>query len=62
MYKLKQIEAALRLLDQYDGQLSKTERELNINRKTLQRWRDKRRKSGPLLERNRKPWSLVLFA
>ena len=45
MYKLKQIEAALRLLDQYDGELSKTERELNINRKTLQRWRDKRRKS-----------------
>ena len=44
MYKLKQIEAALRLLDQYDGQLSKTERELNINRKTLQRWRDKRKK------------------
>ena len=62
MYKLKQIEAALRLLDQYDGKLSKTERELNINRKTLQRWRDKKRKSGPLLERNRKPWSRVLFS
>ena len=30
MYKLKQIEAALRLLDQYDGQLSKTAREPNI--------------------------------
>ena len=38
MYKLKQIEAALKLLDQYDGQLSKTARELNIKRKTLQSW------------------------
>ena len=62
MCKLKQIVETLRLVDQYDGQLSKTERELNINRKTLQRWRDKRRKSGPLLERNRKPWSRVLFS
>ena len=57
MYKLKQIEAALRLLDQYDGQLSKTARELNINRRTLQSWREKRRKNEPLLKRNRKPWS-----
>ncbi len=48
MYKLKQNEAALRLLDQYDGQLSKIARELNINRRTLQSYRQKR---------NRKPWS-----
>ena len=35
MYKLEQIEAALKLLDQYDGQLSKTARKLNIKRITL---------------------------
>ena len=57
MYKLKQIEAALRLLDQYDGQLSKTARELNINRRTLLSWREKRRRNEPLLKRNRNSWS-----
>ena len=57
MYTLKQIEAALKLLDQYDGQLSKTARELNINRRTLLSWRDKRRKNEPLLKRNRNSWS-----
>ena len=30
MYKLKQIEEALELLDRYDGQLSKTARELGV--------------------------------
>ena len=57
MYTLKQIEAALKLLDQYDGQLGKTARELNINRSTLQSWRDKRKRNEPLLKRNRRPWS-----
>ncbi|MDD7615743.1 MAG: IS3 family transposase [bacterium] len=57
MYTLKQIEAALKLLDQYDGQLSKTARELNINRRTLLSWRDKRRRNEPLLKRNRNSWS-----
>lgn len=57
MYSLKQIETALKLLDQYDGQLSKTARELNIKIRTLQSWRDKRRRNEPLLKRSRKSWS-----
>ena len=57
MYTLKQIEAALKLLDQYDGQLSKTARELNINRRTLLSWREKRRRNEPPLKRNRNSWS-----
>lgn len=57
MYKLKDIEAALQLLDKYDGQLSKTARELGINRYTLRSWRDKRKHNEPLLKRKRKSWS-----
>ncbi|MGP1414148.1 MAG: transposase [Bacillales bacterium] len=57
MYKLKQIEAALELLDRYDGQLSKASRELGINRRTLQSWRDKRKRKEPLLKANRTSWS-----
>ena len=53
MYKLKEIEAALELLDKYDGQLSKTARELGINRYTLRSRRDKRKQNIPLLKRNR---------
>ena len=49
MYKLKEIEVELKLLNQYDGQLSKTARELGINSYTLRYWRDKRRKGEPLL-------------
>lgn len=57
MYKLKQIEEALELLDRYDGQLSKAARELGINRRTLQSWRDKRKRKEPLLKANRASWS-----
>ena len=53
MHKLKEIEAALELLDKYDGQLSKTARELGINRYTLRSWRDKRKQNIPLIKRNR---------
>lgn len=49
MYKLQEIEEALKLLDQYDGQLYKTARVLGINRYTLKSWRDKRRKVEPML-------------
>ena len=35
MHKLEKIEKALNLLDTYDGQLSKTARELGISRYTL---------------------------
>ena len=52
MYKLKQIEEALELLDRYDGQLSKTARELGIKRRTLQSWQDKRKRKVPLLKVN----------
>lgn len=47
--KLEEIEEALNLLDQYNGQLFKTARVLRINRYTLRSWRDKRRKGEPLL-------------
>ena len=57
MYKLKQIEEALELLDRYDGQLSKAARELGINRRTLQSWRDKRKMKEPLLKVSRASWS-----
>ena len=43
MHKIEEIEKALKLLDAYDGQLSKTARALGINRYTLRLWRDKRR-------------------
>lgn len=49
MYKLKEIEEELKLLEQYDRQLSITARALGINRYTLRSWRDKRRKGEPLL-------------
>ena len=56
MCKLKQIVETLRLLDQYDGQLSKTARELTINRRTLQSLRNKR-KNKLLLKRSITPRS-----
>ena len=34
MYKLKEIEAALALLEKYDGQVTKTARELGIKPRT----------------------------
>lgn len=57
MYKLKQIEEALELLDRYDGQLSKAARDLGINRRTLKSWQDKRKRKEPLLKANRASWS-----
>ncbi len=45
MHKIEEIEKALNLLDIYDGQLSKTARELGINRYTLRSWRDKKRRT-----------------
>lgn len=53
MHKLKEIEAALDLLEKYDGQLTKTARELGINRYTLRSWRDKKKKNLPLLKKTR---------
>ena len=50
MHKLIQIEKALKLLDQYDGQLAKTSRELGISKHTLRSWWDKRKKNEPLLK------------
>ena len=46
MRKIEEIEKTLNLLDTYDGQLSKTARELGINRYTLRSWRDKRKKEN----------------
>ena len=53
MHKIDEIKKALNLLDTYDGQLSKTARELGINRSTLRSWRDKRKKGEPLISRTR---------
>lgn len=53
MYKIKEIETALDLLDKYDGQLSKTARELDVNRYTLRSWRDRKRKGEPLIRTKR---------
>ena len=54
MHKIEFIESALLLLDKYDGQLSKTARELKINPRTLQSWRDKRKAGLPLIIRTKK--------
>ena len=53
---MKEIEIALALLDQYDGQVVKTARELGINSRTLRSWKNKRSKNIPLckLTRNKK--------
>ena len=53
MHKLKEIEAALALLDQYDGQIRKTARTLGINCNTLRSWKEKRSKNIPLLRKTR---------
>ena len=53
MHKIEEIEKALKLLDAYDGQLSKTARALGINRYTLRLWRDKRKKGEPLILKTR---------
>ena len=53
MYKLKEIKAALALLDKYDGQVTKTARELGIKPRTLRSWMDKRSKNIPLLKSTR---------
>ena len=53
MYKLKEIKAALTLLDKYDGQVTKTARELGIKPRTLRSWMDKRSKNIPLLKSTR---------
>ena len=46
MHKIEEIEKALKLLNAYDGQLSKTARVLGINRYTLRLWRGKRKKKN----------------
>ena len=53
MHKLKEIEAALALLDQYDGQIRKTARTLGINCNTLRSWKEKRSKNIRLLRKTR---------
>ena len=53
MYKLKEIKAALALLDKYDGQVTKTARESGIKPRTLRSWMDKRSKNIPLLKSTR---------
>ena len=46
MHKIEEIEKALKLLDTYDGQLSKTAKALGINLYILRSWRDKRKKEN----------------
>ena len=52
MHRIDEIEKALNLLNNYDGQLSKTARALGINRYTLRSWRDKRKKVCTPLVKN----------
>ncbi|MDY2727897.1 MAG: hypothetical protein SOV26_02680, partial [Candidatus Onthovivens sp.] len=51
MYKLKEIKHALKILEQYDFQFSKTSKATGIKVRTIRCWYNKQKEGKPLLTR-----------